>query len=66
MHKEEMIRQLDIEEAVLTINSENFDEKFHGALSEDEVTLTIIQRLDHANSEQVWAELHNQIDPSYQ
>ena len=58
--------QIDLEEAIMMVNARDFDEKFHMTENDDEAALFIMHEHKRKNLHYLEAEMHHQIDPSYQ
>ena len=58
--------QIDIEEAIMKVNAQNFDEEFHGTENAEEATLMILHDCSDESLHDIEAKIHHQIDPSYQ
>lgn len=58
--------QVDLEEAIMQINARDFDEEFHITENAEETTLLLIQECNGKTIHHIEAEIHHQIDPSYQ
>tara|TARA_B100001146_G_C15886616_1_gene308420 strand:- start:97 stop:300 length:204 start_codon:yes stop_codon:yes gene_type:complete len=58
--------QTDLEEAIMQVNARDFDEKFHMIENDEETTLFLLHECCDDNLHHLEAEIHHQIDPSYQ
>ena len=58
--------QIDLEEAILQVNSDDFDSKFHVTENDEEAAIFLIHECSGKNIHDIEADIHHQIDPSYQ
>ena len=58
--------QIDLEEAIMQVNARDFGEEFHLTENDEETAIFLMHECSDKSLHNIEANIHHQIDPSYQ
>ena len=58
--------QIDLEEAIMQVNAQDFEEQFHVTENDEEAAIFLMHECSDKTLHNIEARIHHQIDPSYQ